>query len=168
MVCKVTATRDSPHLAPFSLSLSLYDAKKGRQLGASHIRLSRIRPVCVRPCVCDENKNKSRTGSWKQNQNQAGRQAGAKNMLMSIILCVICFHASSAHPLWLPPAFSPLPLCPCTHSSWCYQYEYSYSYSHNVCANNFVSYFNRQGNHSTTYLISLPISLFLSVSCTCP
>lgn len=80
-------------------------------------------------------------------------------MLMSIILCVICFHASSAHPLWLLP---PPCTCPCSlsFSAWCYQYEYSYSYSHNVCANNFVSYFNRHGNHSTTYLISSPPSLF--------
>lgn len=82
-------------------------------------------------------------------------------MLMSIILCVICFHASSAHPLWLPTPLHLPPQC-LLLSCWCYQYEYSYSYSHNVCANNFVSYFNRHGNHSTTYLISMPPSLSFS------
>lgn len=53
--------------------------------------------------------------------------------------------------------------CSVSFSAWCYQYEYSYSYSysHNVCANNFVSYFNRHGNHSTTYLISISPSLSL-------
>lgn len=106
MVCKVTAKRDSrPPPCPPS-STSLYDAKKGRQLGASHIRLSRIRPVCVRPCVWRKQKQKSHM--LVEPETESGRQAGAKNMLMSIILCVICFHASSVHPLWLPPPISRL------------------------------------------------------------
>lgn len=57
--------------------------------------------------------------------------------------------------------------CSVFFSAWCYQYEYSYSYSHNVCANNFVSYFNRHGNHSTTYLISIPPSHSLSFVFSC-
>lgn len=89
-------------------------------------------------------------------RNQSGRhpgsQAGAKNMLMSIILCVICFHASQAACL-LPPSPSLYLLCHYV-PEYSYSYSHSHIYSHNVCANNFVSYFKRHGNHSTTYLIS--------------
>lgn len=81
--------------------------------------------VCV--CVCGA-KRKTKVAAGRQEgllvaRNQSGRHpgsqpAGAKNMLMSIILCVICFHASQAAP---PPSL--YLLC---H----YVPEYSYSYSH--------------------------------------
>lgn len=111
--------------------------------------------------MCGVNKNKSRTGLWHQKQNQAGLGAGRSKKYANVNYFVrnllSCFERTS------PLAASPPPCtCPCSvsFSAWCYQYEYSYSYSHNVCANNFVSYFNRHGNHSTTYLISIPSSLF--------
>lgn len=114
--------------------------------------------------MCGVNKNKSRTGWWHQKQNQAGLGAGRSKKYANVNYFVrnllSCFERTS------PLAASPPCTCPCSvsFSAWCYQYEYSYSYSHNVCANNFVSYFNRHGNHSTTYLISIPPSHSPSLS----
>lgn len=71
--------------------------------------------VTYTPRVCVWGKKKQKTKATKGRQargvqpgrEEPGSQAGAKNMLMSIILCVICFHASSTHRLWQT---APLPL----------------------------------------------------------
>lgn len=122
--------------------------------------MSRIRPVCV--CGKKKTKNKSykrQAGSWRATRQGGTRQPGWSKKYANVNYFVrnllSCFEHTSPLADCTPssPA-APPPLPSACH--YVHEYSYSYSYSNRVCANNFVSYFNRHATHWPSYLILLP------------